>query len=273
MGAGMAQAALERGENLRVWNRTRTKAEPLGQLGAQVAETPAEAVQGADFVHLILHADDAVDEVLTQILPHLAKNAVLIDHSTTLPARTLTRAQELAQAGVAFLHVPVFMSPQNCRTATGLMVAAGPQTVFQQAEAELRKMTGNVWYVGERADLAACHKLFGNAMLLGIAGVMADIFTMARQNHITPLDAHALFTHLDPTGAVKVRGLKMAKEDFTPSFQLDTARKDLELMLQMAQPAVLAMLPGLAARMDQGLQKGWAAEDFGVISRAELDRP
>ncbi len=273
MGAGLAEAALGRGETVTVWNRTRAKAEPLTKLGARVAQTPAEAVAGASRIHLFLHADSAVDNVLGDILAAVEADAVVIDHTTTSPELTADRAEMLDTAGIAFLHVPVFMSPANCRAGTGLMVAAGSQAVFHKVEAALRQMTGDVWYLGERPDLAACYKLFGNAMLLGVAGLLGDVYTMARANKIEPLQAHELFSKLDVGMAVKVRGLKMAKNDFSPSFQLDTARKDLGLMIDAAQPHELALLPGLAARMDVGLAKGLHAADFGVIAAADLELP
>lgn len=273
MGAGLAEAALARGETVTVWNRTRAKTEPLATLGARVAESPADAVAGATRIHLFMHADAAVDTVLGDILAAVEANAVVIDHTTTAPELTADRAEMLDTAGIAFLHVPVFMSPANCRNGTGLMVAAGAQAVFNQVEADLRKMTGDVWYLGERPDLAACYKLFGNAMLLGVAGLLGDVYTMARANKIDPLQAHELFNKLDVGMAVKVRGLKMAKNDFSPSFQLDTARKDIGLMIDAAQPRELAMLPGLAARMDAGLAKGLGDKDFGIICVPDLEQP
>ncbi len=273
MGAGLAEAALARGETVTVWNRTRAKAEPLAALGARVADTPGDAVVGADRIHLFLHADAAVDNVLGDILADVEADAVVIDHTTTSPERTADRAEMLDTAGIAFLHVPVFMSPANCRNGTGLMVAAGSAAVFAKHEAALRQMTGDVWFLGERPDLAACYKLFGNAMLLGIAGLLGDVYTMARTNKIDPQAAHELFSKLDVGMAVKVRGLKMAKNDFSPSFQLDTARKDIGLMIESAQPNELALLPGLAARMDAGIAKGLGAEDFGIICKSDLEQP
>ena len=157
MGAGLAEAALGRGETVTVWNRTREKAEALGKLGARVADSPGDAVAGASRVHLFLHADAAVDTVLGDILAAVEADTVVIDHSTTSPERTADRAEMLDTAGIAFLHVPVFMSPANCRAGTGLMVAAGAQPVFARVEAALRQMTGEVWYLGERPDLAACY--------------------------------------------------------------------------------------------------------------------
>ncbi len=69
LGSGFAQNLLQKGHAVAVWNRTRSKAEALGALGARVAESPADAVKGAARVHLVLTADDAVDEVMDALLP------------------------------------------------------------------------------------------------------------------------------------------------------------------------------------------------------------
>ena len=64
LGSAFAEALLARGTSVTVWNRTRSKAERLEAFGARVADTPAEAVAGADRVHLILLDDDTVDELV-----------------------------------------------------------------------------------------------------------------------------------------------------------------------------------------------------------------
>ncbi len=184
MGAALAEAAAKRGDQVSVWNRTRAKAEALASFGITVASTPAEAVAGAERVHSILAEDTAVDAVHADCGDALAK-ALVIDHSTTSPAGTAARAARMQQRGVAFLHAPVFMSPAMCRAAQGLMLAAGPKAVFDRAADALGKMTGKLEYLGERPDLAAANKLFGNAMLITITAGLADVFTMAK-NSVSP---------------------------------------------------------------------------------------
>ena len=60
MGAAMARNLLAAGMEVRVWNRTREKAEPLADEGARVADTPAEATEGAGFVLTMLADADTV---------------------------------------------------------------------------------------------------------------------------------------------------------------------------------------------------------------------
>lgn len=265
IGAGLAEAAQKRGDVVTAWNRTAAKAEPLAALGATVVASPAEACAGADRVHIALSADEAVDAVL-DLLGDGAGSAVVVDHTTTSPAGTAARAQRLAEAGVAFLHAPVFMSPAMCKKAGGLMLAAGPRDVFERVEAGLTEMTGKVDYRGERTDAAAAFKLFGNAMILTITAGLADVFTMAASLGIEAEDARKLFETFNPTGTLSYRGANMAKGDYTASFELEMARKDARLMVEAAGERSLHVLPAIAARMEELLVRGHARDDMGVLA-------
>src|SRR5437867_4550466 len=96
LGSGFAEGLLTRGGvELTVWNRTRSKAEPFASRGARVAESPADAVTGAERVHLVLLDDATVDATVAAIRPALQANAIIIDHTTNSPARTAERARAL----------------------------------------------------------------------------------------------------------------------------------------------------------------------------------
>jgi 3-hydroxyisobutyrate dehydrogenase-like beta-hydroxyacid dehydrogenase len=265
IGGALAEAAARRGDTVTAWNRTAAKAEALRAFGARVAATPAEAIAGADRIHLALPDDAAVDAVLAACGGGLAGKLV-IDHSTAAPAGTAARAALLAARGVRFLSAPVFMSPQMCRTAGGMMLVAGPRAVFDQAQPALAKMTGTVDYLGERPDLAAAFKLFGNAMILSVAAGLADVYAMAKGLGIGAPEAHALFSKFNPAGVIAYRGLAMSKGDYRASFELTMARKDARLMIETAGGAPLSVLPAVAARMDQLIARGLGADDLGVLA-------
>lgn len=266
LGAAFAEAAAKRGDSVTVWNRSADKARALTPFGIAVAATPAEAVRGASRVHLVLKDDAVVDAVIAAARAGLAAGAVLIDHSTTLPALTAKRAAALDAAGLKYLHCPVFMTPLAARNAKGSMLAAGPAAVFESVRAELAAMTGRLEYQGERSDLAAAKKLFGNALIISLSAAMADVLTLARASGVDGQDAISLIGLLDLNAMVATRGANMARGDFTPSFELSMARKDVRLMLETAGDRPLALLPGIAARMDQLLAAGHGAADASVIA-------
>jgi 3-hydroxyisobutyrate dehydrogenase-like beta-hydroxyacid dehydrogenase len=266
LGGAFAEAAAKRGDTVAAWNRSPDKARALAQFGVAAAATPAEAVAGADRVHLILKDDAVVEEVVAAAYPGLPTDAVLIDHSTTLPALTAERAGRLAAQGVAYLHCPVFMGPAAARKVQGSMLAAGPKAVFERVKEALEGMTGRLEYLGERADLAAVYKLLGNAMFIGTWGVLADILAVARGGGVAAEDAVRMLGMLDLNAVVAGRGMSMARSDFTPTFELSMARKDVRLMLETAGSLPLAALPGIAARMDALIAAGLGERDASVLA-------
>src|SRR5207342_3674821 len=166
-----------------------------------------------------------------------------IDHTTTQPRLTAERAQRLNAQGIKYLHCPVFMGPPAARNAQGSMMVAGPKVLFESVQGELARMTGRLDYMGERADLAAVNKLFGNAMIIGIAAMTADILTMAQASGVDGEDAIKLLSQLNLNAMVQGRGLNMAKGNFAASFELAMARKDVRLMLETAGDRPMAALP------------------------------
>lgn len=272
LGSAFAEAAAKRGDEVGVWNRSADKAQALARFGIAVADSPAAAVRDAARVHLVLKDDAVVDAVIAAARAGLAADAVLVDHSTTLPALTAERAQRLAAAGVKYLHCPVFMTPLAARNAKGSMLVSGPRAVFDTVAADLAAMTGRLEYQGERSDLAAAKKLFGNALILSLSAVMADMLTLAQANGVDGQDAIDVAALFDLNGIAAMRGGAMVQGKFAPSFELAMARKDIGLMLQMAGTRPLAVLPGMAARMDQLIAAGHGADDFTILARDALAR-
>ena len=265
LGGAFAEAAAKRGDTVTAWNRSPDKVRALAPFGVTAAATPADAVRTASRVHLILKDDAVVDEVLAAARAGLAPDAVIIDHTTTLPALTAKRAQRLLAEGLKYLHCPVFMGPPAARNAQGSMMVAGPRPLFESVQADLAKMTGRLEYLGERADLAAVNKLFGNAMIIGVSAILADVLTMAQAGQVKPEEAIKLLKLIDLNAIVAGRGTNMAKGNFTPTFELTMARKDIGLMLETAADRPLAVLPLIAQRMDQLIAAGHGAQDASVL--------
>ena len=274
LGGAFAEGAAQRGDTVTAWNRSPAKVHALAGFGVKAAATPADAVRGAARVHLVLKDDAVVDQVIAAARPGLAADAVLIDHTTTLPTLTAARAKRLASEGVKYLHCPVFMGPPAARKAQGSMMVAGSKALFESVKAELARMTGRLEYMGERADLAAVNKLFGNAMIICVSASMADILTLAQAGDVPAEDAIKLLGLLDLNAMVAGRGVNMAKGNFAPpSFELDMARKDVRLMLETAGNRPLASLPAIAARMDQLIAQGHGTKDASVLGIDAVRRP
>src|SRR5215208_2928532 len=180
LGSALIEAAAQRGgDDITVWNRTIDKARALERFGVRVAPNPADAVRGAARVHLVLKDDAVVEHIIDALRPGLGADAIIVDHTTTQPTLTAARAKRLAAEGVRYIHCPVFIGPAAARQGKGTILAAGPRALFDEIQPALARMAQRVDYLGERPDLAAVYKLCGNAFIIGISAVVADVFAIA----------------------------------------------------------------------------------------------
>jgi 3-hydroxyisobutyrate dehydrogenase len=272
LGSGMVENFINKGHIVTVWNRTEAKAKALEPLGARVAATPEAAVAAAERVHITLSDDAAVDPMVDRLAPAIARGAWIIDHTTTSPEGTRVRYERMRQAGVLFAHAPVFMGPQNAREATGLVLMSGSKATADTLHPWLAEMASAVIYLGERPELASIYKLIGNSMLFVLAAGLADVFSMARAQGVAPADAISLFQKFPVGNMITVRGAKMAAGDYSASFELTMARKDLRLMIEAAGDQPLAVWPAIADRMDAAIAAGHGHEDMGAIAIPEVAR-
>jgi 3-hydroxyisobutyrate dehydrogenase len=268
IGASFAQAALVRGDEVELWNRSPGKAKALEQYGGKARATAIEAVQNAQLIHIALTSDEAVDALLLTIKDAIPQDAIVMDHSTNLPAGTKTRSQWCEEHGVRYLSCPIFMSPKACLAAAGLILVAGHQTLFQTVEPALQAMTGKLWYVGESAEKAASLKIIGNGLILTMVSGLADVLTLGQSLGLDGPEAFELFQHFDPGLVVKGRGAQMAQGNFDTLWSLQMARKDIGLMLQSVGDKPLAVLPAIASRMDQLIEDGDGDHDVGIMAKA-----
>lgn len=274
LGSAFVRALLARGETVNVWNRSTDKAKALEQFGARAFASAADAVRGAERVHLTLSDDTAVDGVLRDVQDALPSEAPIVDHTTTAPGPTGARAHRLAELGFAFLHAPVFMGPPNALAATGVMLASGEQSRFAALAPHLEKMTGKLVYLGPDPMRAAAVKLLGNHFILAVATGLMDTLALAKAMNVPQDQVRELLGFFNPGAQADVRLARMRAADYAnPSWNLGMARKDVRLMQEAVTAADMPMviLPALATRMDEEIVKGHVADDWTVIASRVLE--
>lgn len=275
MGTGFIRRMLKNGHAVRVWNRSPEKAKALESEGASACGEAASAVEGADRVHVALSDDAAVDHVLESIRDRIPGSLWIIDHTTTAPSPTAERAARWTARGRVYLHAPVFMSPKNAEEGNGFMLVCGDPAKIQAAMPELEKMASKVIHLGEKPELAAAYKLFGNLMLIGIQGVIADVVRLAHAVGVQPADAAALFARFNPGETLPVRAAKIAGGPYEPaSFAVSMARKDVRLMIEEAarHGVELGLMPLVAKLYDQAIARGEGALDTTAAFRFPLEK-
>lgn len=273
LGSNFVKAMLKKGDTVQVWNRTISKAKALEQFGAKAFDRVEDAVQGADIIHLTLKDDASVDEVLSAAVKNLKAGAVIIDHTTTSVEGAKKRTAYWKSKKFTYLHAPVFMGPQNALESTGVMMVSGDQQVIEKCTPMLEKMTGKLMNYGDEEGKAAGIKLSGNLFLISLTAGLADALALAKVHGIHASDVQRLFDNWNPGAMVPARLKRMVDAQYNnPSWELNMARKDAELMLSAANEAgvKLAIVPGIAEVMDEFIGKGYGNSDWVVIAKESL---
>jgi len=269
LGANFVKALLKKGDSFHVWNRTEAKAKELEAFGARSFSNPAEAVKGADMIHLTLKDDASVDDVLNEALPGLSSGAIIVDHTTTSREGAISRTKYWKEKGFTYQHAPVFMSPVNALESTGYMLVSGDQAVIEKIKPELTKMTGDLVNFGAEVGKAAAMKLIGNAFLVCFTTGIGDTLTLAKALGVSSDEVSALFSSWNPGSQTQSRLKRIADANFeNPSWTLEMARKDTGLFIAAAKKASLHfnLIPSIANVMDQWIKKGHKANDWMVIT-------
>jgi 3-hydroxyisobutyrate dehydrogenase len=269
LGAGFVRRLLDQGHTVHVWNRSPEKAHALAADGAIPFASPADAVRGAEQLHLTLADDASVDAVLEPIADAIDASTWIVDHTTTAPTPTAERVARWNARGKRFVHAPVFMGPANTRAGTGVMLISGDPARIAALEPLLQTMTGKIVNLGDAPERAASFKLFGNLMIISITAALADVNRLASATGVSTADAMALFDAFNPGAALPMRAAKVGAGDLTPSFELTMARKDVRLMIEEAERhgVTLAVMPAIAALMDGAIAAGNGAYDSSVVAK------
>lgn len=127
LGSHFVQAMINRGDAVQVWNRTASKATELEKYGAKAFRNVADAVKGAELIHVTLKDDASVNEVLEAASTGFGAGAIIIDHTTTTKEGAIERTQKWRERGFFYQHAPVFMGPANALEASGFMLVSGDQ--------------------------------------------------------------------------------------------------------------------------------------------------
>lgn len=273
LGSNFVKAMLKRGDQVHVWNRTASKAKELEQYGAKVFDNAAEAVKGAEIIHLTLKDDASVNEVLQNASKGLKPGAIIVDHTTTSKEGAIQRTKEWKEKGFFYQHAPVFMGPANALESTGYMMVSGDEELIGKLQPHLSKMTGKLLDFGKEAGKAAAIKLLGNAFLICFTAGIRDTLALSKALDVPIADLFGLFNEWNPGTQLQARMKRMTSGDYSqPSWELSMARKDTGIFLDTAQKtgAELALIPSIAKLMDEWIEKGYGNSDWTVIAKDSI---
>ncbi|MEU0526488.1 NAD(P)-dependent oxidoreductase [Streptomyces niveus] len=276
MGAAMARNLCRTGHGVRVWNRTRAKAEPLAADGARVADSPADAVRGADVVLTMLYDGPAALEAMTAAAPGLRPGTVWLQ-TTTAGLEGLAPLAELADAhGLVFFDSPVLGTRGPAEQGKLTVLAAGPEAARDTVTSVLEAIGDRTLWVGDDGASGAATrlKLVCNSWVLTLTHGTAEALALAKGLGVDPrgfLDAVA-GGGLD-CGYLRVKSSAILDDDYTPSFALTTAAKDARLIVSAgeAEGVRLDVAEAGANRFARAEEMGHGARDMAATYFASFD--
>jgi 3-hydroxyisobutyrate dehydrogenase len=260
MGFPMAQNIVRAGFELRAWNRTRAKAEPLEQDGAAVADSPVDAASGAAVILTMLADTDAVIDSVSGddgALARAAESAVWLQMST-IGEQGTERCMELAaEHGVGFVDAPVLGTKQPAEQGALVVLASGAEKLRDRAEPIFDAVGRRTIWVGE-AGRGTQLKLVTNAWIVAVMEGGAEAMALAEGLGLDP----SLFLEAIEEGPLdlpylRVKAQMIAKREFEPSFSLRLAAKDAALVEESAARHGLDLpLPAvIRQRLEEGARE------------------
>ena len=270
MGAGMARQLLQHGHEVRVWNRSRERSEPLAEGGATVADDPAEAARGADVVLVVLFDADSVVEVLQAAAGGMTERTVVVQASTV--GLDIDRvAAEAERLGVRLLDAPVLGTRQPAEQGTLTVLASGDPALREVADPVLDAIGARTVWAGDEVGAASRLKLVCNAFTGAQTVGTAQSIALADGLGLDPaLFLEAIAGGASDSGLARGKGAMMIAGDYPPAFDVEGMRKDLALILAAAEKAGIATelartTLGIAERAEE---LGHGAEDMAAVRTA-----
>ena len=265
MGAGMARNIAAADLAVRVWNRTRERAEPLADV-ATVADTVTDAIHGADVVITMLFDADSVAERMAEARDALGPDTVWLQQSTVGVAGTERLAALAADLGVAFVDAPVLGTRKPAEDGALVVLASGDEALRPRVSPVLDAIGSRTLWVGPAGDGTKL-KLAANAWVLTVVEGVAESLALTRDLGLDP----RLFLEAVGGGAtdapyVRLKGTAMIEGSFDPAFALGGALKDADLILEAAAGAGvdLGLMPGIRAHLARAVEAGHGDLDMSA---------
>jgi 3-hydroxyisobutyrate dehydrogenase len=271
MGHGMATSALRAGIPTIVWNRTPDATRDLAELGAEVAETAADAAQRAVVVVTMVTDADAVISIARDqgMLAALAPGAVWVQMST-IGVAGIDRVAALAEQerpDITLLDAPVSGSTDPAQQGQLTIFASGPDEARARVTPLFDALGQRTTWVGPVGNGTRL-KIVNNTWLAFAAEAVAASVALARRLGLetaTVVDALGGGPLVSPWQAAKLQ--RIVKGDFSAQFALTLALKDVRLALEASDVDRFATLASLADEWQRVVDQGLGEQDLTVVTR------
>jgi 3-hydroxyisobutyrate dehydrogenase len=261
MGAPMVRHLLRADHEVRVWNRTRARAESTG---APVADTPAGAVADVEAVITMLADGESVAEVMRGTLPALPAGAVWVQMSTVGVEWADRLTALAAEHDVDIVDAPVMGSRPQAEEGQLLPLAAGPEAACAHVAPALDAFSRGVLWLGHHPGLGSRLKLVANHWILNSVENLAQTLAFAEALDVDPRRFLELISGAPfDMQYAHWKAALMLEGDFPVAFALKLARKDIQLALDAAAGSgiELPLAEATSRRQSRAIELGYGEDD------------
>ncbi len=246
MGLPLGENLLKAGYQLRIYNRTMAKAQPLIDKRAQAVTCPLEVVESDGMVITMVADDTALQEITLGnggLVEKLGAGGIHLSMSTISPATAEKLAEQHQQNGAEYVACPVFGRPDAVAAGKIWICLSGHVDAKERAKPLLERLGQGIFDFGEAVGAANVIKLAGNFMIMSAIESMAEAFTLAEKNGIDRTKVADLFGQtLFACPVYQNYGRMVAENTYEPAgFKLSLGLKDVTLALQTAQASQMPM--------------------------------
>jgi 3-hydroxyisobutyrate dehydrogenase len=239
MGYPMAERLLKAGYDVSIWNRTRSKAEPLGKAGAKIVGDLLE-LKGVEVLFSIVSTGKDLDQVYfgkNSITGHGGKiPKIFVDCSTIAVEESAAIRDRLSQLGSEFVAAPVSGNAKVIKAGKLSAVISGNEAACKTVTPMLAAIAPRgVSYVGE-GELARVCKIAHNVMLGVVIENLIEITLLANKMGV-PRHAFLAFINNSVMGSMftAYKSPALVNLDWTTTFTPELLRKDIDLGLSLGR--------------------------------------
>lgn len=273
MGSPMAQNLLKAGCDLTVWNRTKSKCDPLISLGAKYNSSPEEVAASCDFTFAMLaDPQSAVDVACGK---HGAANGLgpgkgYVDVSTVDGITSKLISGHVKSTGALFLEAPVSGSKKPAEDGQLIFLTAGDKDLYDTISPFLDIMGKSRFYLGNVGNGAAM-KLVVNMIMGSMMASFSEGLLLTEKVGLDP----KVLVEVVSQGAISApmystKGPSMIQSLYPTAFPLKHQQKDMRLALGLAESVSQSTPIAAAANELYKVAKshGLGDQDFSAVIEA-----
>jgi 4-hydroxybutyrate dehydrogenase/sulfolactaldehyde 3-reductase len=282
MGEPMARNLLKGGHVVRAFDVRTDAMVDIAKEGAVSADSPADAVAGAEYIFTMLPSGKEVNQAVfgeNGFAQSMTENSLFIDTSTILPADTDEISAKLAAKGLKMMDAPVGRLAQNAIEGTLLFMVGGSESDLEQARPLLNILGDKIVHCGA-VGMGSRMKIVNNYQSTALNILTAETLTLAKASG---LDVNLAVEVMRETTAGRghmnaTYPNQVLSGNIEPGFMIDLAHKDLGLALETTAALRAPAFLGAAARQAYSIaqsngqgRKDWTSVYLTLQQLAGMD--